>query len=120
RQWIHHLQRALHLLGLSPFDRSDLDAAQSFLQYLAGHSSALKERFAPMRQSIFQHSARFVDTFFHAREARLDLDFWLDAITKNGFRILGIFDRYAELDDLPNPLLSMPEAKAWQDRIADR
>lgn len=120
RHWIRHIQKAFALLGLSAFDRHDLDRAQSLLEQIAVHSPTLRGRFAPMRQSIFSHSSRFVDTFFHAREARLNLKFWLDAIQGSGLRCIGLFDRYAELDDLPNPLLKVPSYEDWQARIDDR
>lgn len=120
RQWIRHIQKAFALLGFSSYLRADLDQAQKLLLDVAERSAPLKERFAPMRSSIFSHSSRFVDTFFHEREARLDLKFWLEAIAASGLRCIGLFDRYAELDDLPNPLLQVPSREDWQQRIDDR
>lgn len=120
RNWIHHLQKAFALLGLSAFRREDLDRGRKLLELLAAVSPALRERFEPMRGITFANSARFVDTFFHAREARLGLKFWRDAIDGSGLRMIGVFDRYAELDDLANPLLEVPAQSAWQDRIDDR
>jgi SAM-dependent methyltransferase len=120
RTWIRHLQRAFALLGLSPFLPRDMERGRALLDALAGISPALRERFAPMRGGAFANASRFVDTFLHAREARLDLGFWLRAIENAGLRVIGVFDRYAELDDLPNPLLEVPSLKAWQERIEDR
>lgn len=120
RHWIHQIQKAFGLLGFSAFNRHDLDQAQRMLERLARLSPPLKDRLAPMRDSIFKHSSRFVDTFFHAREARLDLRFWLKAIEGSGLNIIGLFDRYAELDDLSNPLLDVPSAQDLDDRVGDR
>lgn len=120
RHWIRHVRGAFALLGLSPFRSGDLRSARGLLDRLAGVSPALRERFAPMRGGAFANRSRFVDTFFHAREARLDLDDWLRAIGDAGLRVVGVFDRNGELDDLANPLLEVPEARAWRERIADR
>lgn len=119
RTWLRHLQRALDLLGLSAFESGDLDRGRRLLENAAAVSPALKQRFAPM-QGAFANPARFVDTFLHAREARLGLDYWLRAIEEAGLRLAGLFDRYGELDDLPNPLLQVPGREAWMERIADR
>ena len=120
REWIRHLQKAFSLLALSAFRPRDLKRGQNLLERMAGISPVLRERFAPMRSGAFANPSRFVDTFLHAREARLDLKFWLRAIENCGLRVIGVFDRYAELDDLPNPLLEVPTFQAWQDRIEDR
>ena len=120
RRWIHHVQRAFALLGLSAFRHEDRARGQRLLERLAEVSPALRERFSPMRRGAFADASRFVDTFLHAREARLDLPYWLRALEESGLRLIGVFDRYGELDDLPNPLLEPPDANAWLERIADR
>lgn len=120
RRWIHHLQRAFALLGLSAFRREDRARGRMLLVRLAEVSPALRERFAPMRRGAFADASRFVDTFLHTREARLGLPYWLGALEASGLRLIGVFDRYGELDDLPNPLLEPPDAEAWSERIADR
>jgi hypothetical protein len=120
RHWIHQLQASFHLLGLSAFDRSDLDRALTLLKELMRASPRYGERLSPMRTSIFHHSARFVDTFFHAHEGRLTLDEWLKAFADAGLEPIGLYDRYAELDDLKNPLLTFPSVEALTARIADR
>ena len=119
RGWIGHLQRAFALLGLSGTDAGDREAARELLAALAQASPALRERLAPMAGSL-SHPARFVDTFFHVREARLDLAYWLRAVAEAGLEAMGMYDRYGELDDLPNPLLEMPAEAALRERIADR
>jgi hypothetical protein len=79
---------------------------------------ALQERIDAM-QSIIAEPARLVDAFFHEREARLSLDYWLKEIDGAGLSILGLMDRYAELDDLPNPLQKVPPQNQLQARIDD-
>jgi SAM-dependent methyltransferase len=120
RAWIRHLQRAFALLGLSGLRPGDVGRARKLAVSLAGVSPALRERFRAMRGDAFANDSRFVDTFLHAREARLGLAYWLEAIRRSGMRLFGVYDRLAELDDLPNPLLVAPGPEAWRDRIRDR
>lgn len=120
RHWIHQLQAGFHLLGLSAYDSDDLDRAVSLLKELMRVSPRYNERLSPMRKSVFNHSARFVDTFFHAHEGRWLIDEWLDAFEKAGLEPMGLFDRYAELDDLPNPLYRFPTRDELKARVADR
>ena len=120
RGWLRHAQRALALLGLTPEDRGDPGRARRILEKAAAISPALAGRFSDMGPGAFANDARFVDTFLHAREARLGLAYWLRAFTAAGLEPIGLFDRYGELDDLANPLLEFPGAEALQDRIADR
>lgn len=119
RGWLRHLQRAFALLGLNGAEAGDRSAARDLLKALAEASPALRERLAPMGD-VLSHPARFVDTFFHAREARLTAAYWLRAIAEAGLTPIGLYDRYGELDDLPNPLLEFPSQAALRERIADR
>lgn len=119
RTWIHHLQRAFHLLGLNGLDRSDVRETQALLRLLSAVLPALKERLEPMRESVL-NGARCVDTFLHAREARLGLGEWIRAVEASGLKPLGLLDRYAELDDLPNPLYFMPSIAQLEERALDR
>ncbi len=119
RSWIRHVQKAFTLLGLSAFRSRDRQAGKSLLERLGTVAPALRVRFAAM-PGTFTNASRFVDTFLHAREARLGLEYWLDAIQMAGLRVTGVYDRYGELDDLPNPLLEAPPLEAWLDRIEDR
>lgn len=120
RGWLRHAQRALGMLGLSAHVPGDLARARRLLEKAAAISPALKERFAHMGPGAFANDARFVDTFLHAREARLDLAYWLRAFAAGGLKPIGLFDRYGELDDLANPLFAFPDARALAERIADR
>ncbi len=120
RGWIRQVQKAFALLGLSAFNERDRSCGRDLLLALADVSPAFRERIAPLHAGAWTDASRFVDTFFHAREARLDLDYWLRAIDAAGLRVLGVLDRYGELDDLPNPLLQAPDPGAWQERLADR
>jgi SAM-dependent methyltransferase len=119
RTWIRHLQRAFALLGLDGKEAPDRSAARSLLAALAEASPALRARLGAMGD-VLSHPARFVDTFFHAREARLGAAYWLRAIADAGLTPIGLYDRYGELDDLPNPLLEFPSESALRERISDR
>ena len=120
RHWIHRVQEGFQLLGLSAYDRSDLDHALILLKELMRVSPRYRERLAPMKASVFHHSARFVDTFFHAHEGRWTIDEWLNAFAEAEWEPIGLYDRYAELDDLPNPLHRFPTREELQSRVADR
>lgn len=120
RHWIHQLQASFHLLGLSAYESRDLNRALSILKELMKVSPRYKERLAPMRSGIFHHSARFVDTFFHAHEGRTTFAEWLEAFAEADLEPIGLFDRYAELDDLPNPLLKFPSLMEMDQRVSDR
>jgi SAM-dependent methyltransferase len=119
RGWIRHLQSAFAWLGLRASEADDLETARRLLAALADASPPLRDRLGPMRENL-SNPARLVDTFFHAREARLGLAYWLEAIAAAGLEPIGLFDRYGELDDLANPLLEMPDAPALEARIGDR
>ncbi|WP_141735852.1 class I SAM-dependent methyltransferase [Oligoflexus tunisiensis] len=118
RKWLFELSRVFALLGLSAYQRTDLQEAVQLLKLFQKHLPALQERLEGM-QAVIREPARLVDAFFHEREARLGLDFWLRAVEDAGLVPLGLMDRYAELDDLANPLLDMPAQDALQARIDD-
>jgi len=118
RQWMFQISRVFALLGLSAYEPKDLRQAAQLLKLFARTLPALQERIDAM-QGIIQEPARLVDAFFHEREARLSLDYWLKAIQAAGLSMMGLMDRYAELDDLPNPLLQIPTQNQLQARIDD-
>jgi SAM-dependent methyltransferase len=118
RQWMFQLARIFALLGLKAYDRADLRDAVQLLKSMQRNLPALQDRLEGMK-GIIQEPARLVDAFFHEREARISLKDWLKAIQNAGLTPLGLMDRYAELDDLPNPLLSMPSEEQLQSRIDD-
>jgi len=120
RHWLTQIQRAFALLGLEAGEAQDIVRGKIILELLARISPALRNRLSPLRDITWKNTSRMVDTFFHAREARLGLGFWWGEIEAAGLRILGAYDRCGELDDLPNPLLAMPPRRDWEERIADR
>ncbi|SMF34115.1 class I SAM-dependent methyltransferase [Pseudobacteriovorax antillogorgiicola] len=120
RSWIYHVKRALLLLGFDPGLQPHVKAAQEFLKSVSFWVPNLGSKFHDMGTKTFSHPARFVDTFFHAREARIDIRDWFSAVQGCGFRVLGLFDRYAELDDLPNPLWQAPKTSDLQSRMDDK
>lgn len=119
RLWIHHVQRALALLGLDRFSAADLESTRRILELLEKKVPSFRSKLAPLASSILRYDARLVDTFLHAREARLDFSYWWRALEKAGLSPYGLFDRYAELDDLPSPLHRMPRLEELEERAAD-
>jgi SAM-dependent methyltransferase len=119
RTWIRHIQRAFALLDLSPYIASDLKQGRQLLELLRRQSPAYQERLGHMGSTMLNSTPRFVDTFFHAREAHIELSAWLNGIKACGLEAMGLFDRYAELDDLPNPLYRMPSEEELEERACD-
>jgi len=119
RQWIRHLQKAFHLLKLDPTKADDQETARHLLQELAAHSTPIKTRLKALGPSTMQNSSRFADTFFHTHETNHDLASWLQLFGQAGLSNLAVFDRYAELDDLPNPMWQAPTAAQLIERAAD-
>lgn len=121
RAWIHHLQRLLAapLLAIDRFDPVDLKLARDILQAVAAEAPVLALRLNQLGAGTMPNDGRFADTFLHPREARLGIQHWLGAIAAAGLEVAGLFDRYAELDDLENPLSHMPSGESLAVRAAD-
>lgn len=119
RAWIRELQRAFALLQVDAYWPLDLNAVRSLLDAARREMPALDTRLSHMGATTLRNDARLVDTFLHAREARLSISDWLNAVTSSGLTLHGLFDRYAELDDLPNPLWRAPQAAELIERAND-
>jgi len=120
RSWIHELQRVFHLLGVDPASNADIDFASKILTLAASNLPVVAERLSQMGMATLSNRARFADTFLHPREARLSISTWYRAIESADLKIVGLFDRYAELDDLANPLWHPPSVDDLESRLADR
>jgi len=107
RKWIHHLQSAFKALKLDFSKSQDLALAQKILQLMQDSSKNFADKTQSMKSTLANNS-RFVDTFFHQREVRYSTKQWLQLLADSHFKIFGLFDRYAELDDLSNPLWQPP------------
>ncbi|MFW7379470.1 MAG: class I SAM-dependent methyltransferase [Oligoflexus sp.] len=118
RDWIWHMRQVFRLLRLDYQSPADLRFAQDSLKTLANYHSGLKQQLENMGLS-WQQASRFVDTFFHVREARITLSDWLTTIEQAGLKIVGQLDRYAELDDLPNPLWKTPSLFQLEQKISE-
>jgi len=121
RTWIHHVQRLLAspLLGIDRFLAADLRLAREILGAAAKEAPALAVRLNQLGAGTMPNDGRFADTFLHPREARLGIRHWLEAIRAAGLEVVGLFDRYCELDDLENPLSVVPSIEALEQRAAD-
>lgn len=119
RQWIHHISRAFSLLGLSIFEPSDIKKAIRILELLCVSNPIMQDRLYASGILKNIHIPRIADTFFHPREARLDLQSYIEALETSNLNIDGLWDRYGELDDLKNPLWTVPSTKSLNDRSLD-
>ncbi len=120
RSWIHELQRTFYLLGIDPASADDINMALRILRILASKSIVIAGRLRQMGLATLNSPARFADTFLHPREARIGIAAWYKAIVDAGLKVAGLFDRYAELDDLANPLWQAPNIYELEPRLIDR
>lgn len=118
RDWIHHFHKIFKIMSLSSYEREDLAIARHILQGM-GKVSALKDKLAGMN-SILKNDCRLVDTFFHSREIFWAPQTWLKLLKHKGLQAVALFDRYGELDDLPNPMWKFPSTAQILDRSLDR
>lgn len=116
RRWIQGIQQVFRSMGLSFHDPAHIAAAQEFLQTWCHLSPALHQRCAAMGPSILRHKGRFVDTFLHAREARISPQDWMQRLAHVGLTPAGLLDRYGEWDAYPNPLWNCPSAEEMEKR----
>ncbi len=116
RDWITHLQKAFRLLHLDLHLAEDRALVRSYLQTLRTIYPSMDEHLTNMGESTLRSATRLVDTFMHAHEIRWDIQRWLNEFNAAGLQPFALFDRYAELDDLPNPLWQMPSAQVLADR----
>lgn len=116
RGFLRHLQRAFALLRIDYRRVRDVAFARTLLEDLASDHAVLRNRLQGMGRGTLTNDARFVDTFLHVREARVDLCAWIEAAKESGLTPLGLLDRYDELNDLPNPLYSFPNPSMLQAR----
>lgn len=120
RDFIRHIQKVFALLLVTPHHPSDLAFARQLLAGVKEWSPRLETLFRQMGPGTLTNDARFADTFLHPRECSLDVTWWLERIEKSGMEIVGLLDRYAELDDLPNPLWCPPTKSVLKERALDR
>lgn len=118
RTWIRHFQKIFQLLKFSSFKRRDLEAAVSIVRSTLNILGRRDWVFA--LKPTFRNLTRFADTFFNAREARLDLSWWMKQFEQNDLKVVSLLDRYGELDDLENPAWKPPNFNALELRAQDR
>jgi SAM-dependent methyltransferase len=120
RDWIHQLQRVFQLMRLDNHQRQDYKDALKFIKEACKISPALQAKIAGVGPFTLNNRSRFCDTFLHVREARISYERWSAMFSQAGLRPFALFDRYGELDDLPNPLWKVPSPAEFFERIADR
>jgi 2-polyprenyl-3-methyl-5-hydroxy-6-metoxy-1,4-benzoquinol methylase len=116
RRWIHALQKLFRSLGLTFHKESNVRTAQQFLDDWCKISPALQVKCKAVGPSLLAHRSRFVDTFLHAREARLSPTSWVQSLLQVGLTPIGLLDRYGEWDMHPNPLWQFPTAQALEEQ----
>ncbi|MCX6124892.1 MAG: class I SAM-dependent methyltransferase [Proteobacteria bacterium] len=119
RDWIWDLNRAFRLLKLNYQHDNDISVCRKLLFDLAERSPSLKSRLGQMGRRSLLNDTWFADTFMHPWESRASITEWLKVFNHAGLKPVALFDRYAELDDLPNPLWTMPTGVQLQERAAD-
>jgi hypothetical protein len=119
RDWIWQINRAFVQLGLKFQDDAHVKIARDILYGLARLSPLLAERLRQIGRTALDHDTRFADTFLHPWESRATLQGWFEAFNAAGLKPVGLFDRYAELDDLPNPLWRCPSVQELSERALD-
>ena len=119
RRFIYHLRRALALMGLTPYFAADLARLRAFLTILGKYAPCLAEKFSFLGSHTLESDARLVDTFLHPHETQIDIKQWLEACSSAGLTPLALFDRYAELDDLRNPMWHVPSWQELEVRASD-
>ncbi len=119
RHWIIILKKIFRILEIDYLSEIDLKLAQEILKLLAQDIPALKTRLDGMKGFSHQNLTWFADTFLHPHELQTPWARWVEMFKKSDLNILGIYDRYAELDDLPNPLWKMPEGFEITERLND-
>lgn len=119
RDWIWQLNRVFRQMGLSHTHDADIATARALLLRWSTHSPLLSQHLGSIGAKGLANATRFADTFLHPWEARLHIERWLALFQKNHLQPFGLYDRYAELDDLPNPLWQMPTSHDLSVRAAD-
>jgi len=119
RRWINDINRGFAALGLRFDDDRHIVTARNILTQLAELSPRLSERLQQMGSSSLKNNSRFADTFMHPWESRATIQQWFDKFNDAGLRPSALHDRYAELDDLPNPLWQCPTSEELSERALD-
>jgi 2-polyprenyl-3-methyl-5-hydroxy-6-metoxy-1,4-benzoquinol methylase len=120
RNWIWEINRGLRLLGIHYGAKNSFAVGRNILAALAIKNSHFAERLKQLGTSTLENESRFADTFLHPFEISWDVSTWLREFQNFGLTPYALFDRYAELDDLANPLWQIPSAKDLQARCHDR
>jgi hypothetical protein len=113
RWWIHMLQDRFKESGIDILGNDPIQAtrqAKAAILNLATTSPQLQEKVRAIGRSTLDNPARIADMFLHPHELRWPVERWFKLFQDAGLELCGIFDRYGELDDLPNPLITPDQA----------
>lgn len=118
REWIWQVRKIFQHLNIDPFYRADLKLAKLLLLKIQTYLKNFPAQYQTIKNSLSNDSS-FVDRFLHPIETRIDFRKWIENFEASELELLGIFDRYAELDDLENPLWRAPKPQEILDRCYD-
>jgi len=119
RDWLWQINRAYRSLGLNFYSDQDIENARQLLMSLSKLSPRLESKLKQIGQSSLSNNTRFADTFLHPWESRASIREWFKLFAASALRPVALYDRYAELDDLPNPLWQCPGAFELDERARD-
>ncbi|MEY4630382.1 MAG: hypothetical protein RIQ81_502 [Pseudomonadota bacterium] len=108
RWWIHRIQDEFRNSGIDILGGDPVAAtreAKSRILAMAATSPELAAKVKAIGKVTLDNPARVADMFLHPHELRWPVERWFEVFAGAGLQLAGIFDRYGELDDLPNPLL---------------
>ncbi len=108
RDWVHALQDYFLAIDLGVHNADPLKSVKKCretLKEFALGSPLIGDRLRAIGASTMDNPARVADTFLHPQELRWPIPRWFELFSSAGLRLVGFYDRYGELDDLPNPLL---------------
>lgn len=119
RNWITQLQQIFRLLHLDLHHHDDRKIVLDLLTSLRHSCPYFNNKLRYMGEGTLHSDTRLVDTFMHTHEIRWDIKRWLLEFNAAGLQPFGLFDRYGELDDLPNTLWQMPSSEELELRAGD-
>lgn len=119
RKWIRHLRSAFLLAGFSFESNQDLRRIRKIILELRLTSKLLAKRMQGISPQAIESDTWLADTFLHPWESQASPSQWLAYLQNHDLYPYALFDRYGELDDLPNPLKTFPTATQLTERCED-
>lgn len=117
RFWLGQISKVFSQLKIKMDNESDMQLCYQILMKLQNiFPSYYGKR---IRLTNFSAKRYLADTLIHPRVINWSYTQWLEVFARNQMQLKGLFDRYGELDDLPNPLWQKPEIELMENRVED-